>query len=375
MSELASPPPHTADPSLTLGNTPLPANAELQQAVNGAIESLNQDFQLDIDPGGNFQTEPTADQLAQLKDWHEATSTAPNGEEGADIAMPTEGIFTKKMILAKALMPQRDESGNILYLFGKGAGMELALQGEVNGRDKRDIEVPYRTHSDFEIYGAIATNYDQIPHGDRFKAVFGGQEIYPVTETKGLHELPPDFLHKSAEAVDYGGVEFLVPRLELQLVDKFEKANERVERSLRDKTDAEWLASTYDLNGEVVHAAIDDFVISPELAKLPEPTQAAEHNTALLERKLTQTKKRLAEDMPLASDKELTLAAGKDFVLSHFGKNIGVADMMTLVDIETGQLISNSTQLLNETEAQRQATAVSALKAKHGQVDAILQAA
>jgi len=272
-------------------------------------------------------------------------------------------------------MPQRDESGNITYLLGKGAGAELALQGEVDGRNKKMAEVPYRTHSDFEIYGVTTDSYDAIPNSHRFTAVFGGQEIYPVTQTKGLHELPPDYLHETAEVVNYGGVDFLVPSLELQFVDKFEKANETVERRLREKTDAEWLATAYEMDADLVHATIDSYVIAPEVAKFKEPAEVAERNTATLERKLSQTKQRLIEDMPQASDKELGSAVGKDFMLTQFGKNIGVADITALVDGETGQPVNNSVELLSEAETQRQATIASALHAKHGQVDAILQAA
>lgn len=366
MSENA---PHTTpvtDPSLTAGNNL--SNPELGEKVGQVIDYFNNEFGLAIDGSGHLEAEPTTEQLAQLKGWHEATS-----QDG--IIMPDMDTFTAKMVLANALMPQRDESGNITYLFGKGAGAELALQGEVDGRSKKVAEVPYRTHSDFEIYGVTTDSYDAIPNSHRFTAVFGSQEIYPVNQTKGLHELPPDYLHETAEVVNYGGVDFLVPRLELQFVDKFEKANETVERNLREKTDAEWLATTYEMDADLVHATIDSYVIAPELAKFKEPAEVAERNAATLERKLAQTKQRLTEDMPQAGDKELGLAAGKDFMLTQFGKNIGVADMMALVDGETGQLVNNSVQLLNEAETQRQAAIVSALNAKHGQVDAILQAA
>ena len=361
--------PHTnpvIDPSLTAGNNLV--NPEIGEKVSQAIEYFNNEFRFNIDVTGRLEAEPTTEQLTQLRAWHEKTS-----DDG--IIMPDTDTFTAKMVLANALMPQRDESGNITYLFGKGAGAELALQGEVAGRDKKVADVPYRTHSDFEIYGATTDNYDAIPHSARFTAVFGSQEIYPVGNTKGLHDLPPDYLHETAEAVNYGGVDFLVPRLELQFVDKFEKSNETVERRLREKTDAEWLATAYDMDADLIHATIDSFVITPEVAKFQEPTEVAERNSNTLERKLAQTKQRLTEDMPQASDAELGLAAGKDFMLAQFGRNIGVADMTALVDGETGQLANNSNQLLNEAEIQRQAAIVSSLQAKHEQVEAILQAA
>jgi hypothetical protein len=354
-----------ADPSLTAGNDLV--RPELDKQVGQVIEYFNHEFGLGLDEIGNFQAEPTNEQLGRLKDWHEQTS-----KDG--IIMPDMDTFTAKMVLARALMPQRDEGGNITYLFGKGAGAELALQGDVVDRTKRVAEVPYRTHSDFEIYGVATDNYDAIPHGDRFRTVFGGQEIYPVGNTKGLHELPPDYLHQTAETVNFGGLDFLVPRLELQFVDKFEKANEPVERKLRQKTDAEWLASTYEMDQELVHSTIDNYVIAPETAKFQIPTEIAELNNATLARKLDQTKKRLSEDMPRTSDTELGIAASKDFMLAQFGRNISVPDLAGLIDGESGQLVDNSAQLLSEAEIQRQAAVVSALQAKREQVDTLLQA-
>jgi hypothetical protein len=158
-------------------------------------------------------------------------------------------------------MPQRDAAGNITYLFGKGIGAEIALQGEVAGRTKRQQEVPYRTHSDFEIY---AINEQEPPAGfEAFRKVFGSQETYPVAKTKGLSELPPTYLHDTAEEVDLGGVSVLVPKLEVQFVDKLEKGNDRVETRLRGYSDAELLAQTYELDAEEVHGLIDDYVIAP----------------------------------------------------------------------------------------------------------------
>lgn len=366
MAENISHPVPVVDPSLMAGNDLV--KHELGEKVGRVITYFNNEFGLAIDGTGSLESEPTAEQLTQLRGWNEATS-----KDG--IIMPDIDIFTAKMVLANALMPQRDESGKITYLFGKGAGAELALQGEVEGRSKQVTEVPYRTHSDFEIYGATTDSYDAIPHSARFTAVFGSQEIYPVGNTKGLHDLPPDYLHKTAEVVNYGGVDFLVPHLELQFVDKFEKSNETVERRLRDKTDAEWLATAYKLDAGLVHATIDSYVIAPEVAKFQEPIEVAERNAAILERKLAETKMRLSEDMPQASDNELGLAAGNDFMLTQYGRNIGVGDIAAFIDRETGQLVDGSVQLLSEAEIQRQATKAAALHAKHEQVEAILKVA
>lgn len=361
--------PHTnpvINPSLMTGNSL--ANPESNERVGQVIKYFNNEFGLTINSWGQLEAEPTAELLTQLRDWHEATS-----KDG--IIMPDMDSFIAKIVLANALMPQRDESGNVTYLFGKGAGVELALQGKVEGRTKQVTEVPYRAHSDFEIYGVTTDNYDAIPHGSRFTAVFGGQEIYPVTKTKGLRDLPPNYLHETAEVVNYGGVDFLVPRLELQFVDKFQWADPELERYLREKTDAEWLATAYDMDADLIHTIIGSHVIAPQVAKFQEPTEVAKQNNGILERKLAQTKLRLTKDMPQASDVELGLAAGKDIVLAIYGRNIGVADMSVFIDGETGQLVGNSVQLLNEVEAQRQAARLAELYAKHEQVDAILQAA
>lgn len=368
MTEQAPPSSHATDPSLTLGNiTPSP---ELQQKVGQVIEYFNQEFKLDIDPGGNLQTEPTPEQLSGLKDWHQETS-----ENG--IIMPDMDTFTAKTILARALMPQRDENGQIQYLFGKGAGAELSLQGQVAGRDKKYQDVPFRTHSDFEIYATSGDGYSTIPHSDRFRAVFGGQEIRPAAKTKGLSDLPPGYLQQTAETANYGGVDFLVPKLELQFVDKFESTNELVERKLREKTDAEWIAAVYPLDAELIHATIDDFVIAPKTANFQPPAAVAEQNNDILARKLVQRKRWAANEHPQATDKELTEAAKQDPILIQYSQKVGLTavDLEKLIDSNSGLLAPDSVAQLTQTEAQRQAHITEALTAKHQQADTLLQAA
>jgi hypothetical protein len=366
MSKNAPPTTLEIDTSFIVGNDSV--NPELTKNVSQVIDYFNNKFGLTIDGTGRLQDEPSSEQLSELRVWNEATS-----HDG--IIMPDMDTFTAKMVLAHALMPQRDDNGNITYLFGKGAGVELALQGQVEGRSKQVTDVPYRTHSDFEIYGAVTDSYDAIPNSQRFTAVFGGQEIYPATRTKGLHNLPPGYLHETAETVSYGGLDFLVLRLELQFVDKFEKANEAVERRLREKTDVEWLATTYHMDVDLVHLTIDRYVINPEVAKLQEPKEVAERDIVVLERKLAQTKERLTEDMPQANDKELGVAAANDVdsFFANYGCKIGITDMTTFIDTETGHLVVNSVQLLEEVEARRQAAKVEELYAKHRQVGSIIQ--
>jgi len=79
------------DPSLTAGNNL--ANPELGEKVGQVIDYFNNEFGLEIDGSGHLEAEPTTEQLAQLKGWHEATS-----QDG--IIMPDMDTFTAKMVLA-----------------------------------------------------------------------------------------------------------------------------------------------------------------------------------------------------------------------------------------------------------------------------------
>lgn len=108
---------------------------------------------------------------------------------------------------------------------------------------------------------------------------------------------------------------------------------------------------------------------------MQEPKEVAERDIVVLERKLAQTKERLTEDMPQANDKELGVAAANDVdsFFANYGCKIGITDMTTFIDTETGHLVVNSVQLLEEVEARRQAAKVEELYAKHRQVGSIIQ--
>lgn len=60
-----------------------------------------------------------------------------------------------------------------------------------------------------------------MPYPHAFKKVLGAQEFFPLTKTKGLKNLPPDLLHTTAEAVNFGGIEIFIPELELLFLDKY----------------------------------------------------------------------------------------------------------------------------------------------------------
>ncbi len=338
-----------------------------RQSVEHARNYFAQEFGVHIDQQGELTMEPSAEQLAELRDWHERTQ-----QDGLD--MPTIELFAAKVMLARALMPQVNESGQVQYLFGKGVGLELALQGNVTGRPKRLSATPYRTHADFEIYAAQDDHYDAIEHSDRFVSVFGAQEIYPVGNTKGLTALPPDLLHATAETVDFGGITFLVPSLEVQLVDKFEKANLAKERELRGKADAELLATTYELDRDRAHEILNDYVITPEISKLLPPEEIARQNGDVLQLKIEQAKRRLLLHHVSANDAEVNAAIVSDPMVMNAAENRGVTDLASIFNSTSGELRSTAIGVLTQVESARQASLKQTLGAKHEALDALMLA-
>lgn len=217
---------------------------------------------LTIDTDGLISQDLTPEQIDALARWRKETMSG-------SIEMPDEDMFYRKTLLAVSLWRQ-SEGTSTNYLLGKGIGAEVTIRGQVKGRVKRPSHFSYRSHSDFELYG-VDYEHDErgentsgkLVYPDNFKTVFGGQEFFPPTKTKGLREVPPELLHETAETVDLGGVEVLVPELELQFLDKWE-ASGSYHRP--EGTDAEVLARQYDLDHEKIHDYLDRFVIQPEIA-------------------------------------------------------------------------------------------------------------
>lgn len=351
------------DPSLLAPN---PSGLDLKEKVETMIGFFNSEFDLGINEHGDLSSEPTSEQLDALRDWHEDTTDDGN-------IMPDMDTFTAKAVLARALMPQVNEQGEIQYLFGRGAGIELSVQGQVAGRHKRTDDVPYRSHSDFEIYGVEADNYDYIDHSDRFRAVFGGQEIYPVGKTKGLADLPETCLHDTAETVNFGGIEFLVPSLELQFTEKVKSANESKETELRGITDAEVLAQTYDIEGDMVHAAIDDFVVTPAENRLSPPEQEATDLSTIIRRKLNDAKQKAMADNPAADIAALTEVLANDFPLQQFAINKGIPNLDELIDSDTLELLPDTESRLREIIIGVQSSQIQELRTLHVKADEILE--
>lgn len=211
---------------------------------------------LTVESNGLITNEPTEEQLMKLCEWRNQTSDG-------GIEMPTEKIFYEKVLLAVSLYRQQEGAKNT-YLQGKGTGVEIALRGNIKGRTKRPIEFSYRSHSDFELYG-VDYLAGENHYTEPFKRVFGAQETFPVTKTKGLNNIPPTLLHDTAEVVDFGGVQVRVPQLELLFLDKY-FAQEGTPRP--EGCDAELLAKQYVLDRTRTHQYLDQLVIEPAIAQI-----------------------------------------------------------------------------------------------------------
>ncbi|MFA4887193.1 MAG: hypothetical protein WC595_03195 [Candidatus Nanoarchaeia archaeon] len=194
-----------------------------------------------ISPGG----------VSALKDWQTKTSRG-------SIIMPTIIDFYRKVSLAIYLFPQKNKKKEIGYLFGKGIGVEIALQGEVKGRRKR-VRFVCRSHSDFELYNFSCKSYPPA-----FREVFGAQEFYPPTKTKGLENIPNRFMSATAEEVNLGGFKVYIPELELLFLDKLIS---RESTPRKEGYDAVLLAKAYKLDKKKTLAYLEEFYIKWKIKK------------------------------------------------------------------------------------------------------------
>lgn len=172
------------------------------------------DMGLKIGQQGLLSERPSKKDIQKLKIWRQSTM----GEGG--IEMPDEDTFYKKVLLCVSLYRQKDKNGGLIYVLGKGIAAEIALQGTVKDREiMNDSPPPYRSHSDFEIYGAAEQKSGELPYSEAFREIFGAQEY--LTGTKGMRSYPRKLLLKEAEEVDLGGLRLYIPRLEVLYLDKF----------------------------------------------------------------------------------------------------------------------------------------------------------
>lgn len=195
------------------------------------------------------------------------------------IEMPTEEDFFRKVLVAVSLWRQK-KGGNIEYLLGKGAGVEIALQGIVQSRQATETAITYRTHSDFELYSVANTDSAAV-YPENFKRVFGAQEIFPPSRTKALSSIPEGYLEQTAETVNFGGIEVLIPELEILFLDKWLLSGVH---NRPEGTDAEVLAKKYPLNKEKVHDYLERFYVGPAIEALPRVESELEFQLGAIKR-------------------------------------------------------------------------------------------
>ena len=190
---------------------------------------------------------------------------APDG-----ILMPTLDSFYERTNLAVKTQPQE---GKYFFLPGKGWGTEIAIRGQVMGRKKHSRylhTIPYRSHSDFELY-AVPENFS---YTEDFKDLFGSQETYRETQSKmfgrvgnNTNPIPEGYLKKTSEITNLNGNNIKTLNLEFLFADKlisehyeFNKPNNHG----RDISDSACLALLYDLDINKVKKIINDFYIQPQ---------------------------------------------------------------------------------------------------------------
>lgn len=248
--------------------------------------------------------------LDKIKQWNDQT-TLPNG-----VLIPEDyNLFKTKVILAASLFPQITGHTNN-YLFGKGVGVEIAIQGIIKNRTVLDNSTPkVRSHSDFELYGHTTDSVSGLEYPTGFKTIFGAQEIYPNTQTKALKNLPENLLWSTKETVEFEGAELFIPQLEILFLDKFL----RRESTPRDAGyDYELLANKYQLDWELIHEYLDKYYINIEEQRINKAHPKSIENS--LGKIINQAQSTLTEDNKFSIQNLITL------VNSYFiGSNINIS--------------------------------------------------
>lgn len=236
----------------------------------------------------------------------------------------------------------------------------------------------YRSHSDFELYG-VST---ESTYPASFQKVFGNQEVFPPTKTKGLGEIPPGLLHQTAETVDLGGMPVRVPQLELLFLDKF-VAKEGTPRP--EGYDAELLAKQYVLDRDKVHTYLDQLVINPRVEstkariqqELQDHISAIPRNLASIKQKLEKqgvevTPARLVEQLNSRMQSMIEInGENKDISYSGMRLNLWEALSSNQID-EEGKIVDQALlRGLENKASQEEAKITQAYQSRHGEIDAL----
>jgi len=271
----------------------------------------------------------TNEQLNLLVEWEEKT-------QDHGIMMPKIEDFYRSVLVAISLYPQKSEEGKINYLFGKGIGVEIALRGKVQGRNFLETNPEYRSHSDFELY-----DYKGIKYPESFKSVFGSQEIYPPTRTKGLNDIEDGVMDLTHEVVDLDGYEILLPRLELLFLDKFLRKESTPRES---GYDCELLAQKYDLDLNLVNEYLEKYYFNYEFNK---ERSYHEHDESIVARVITKLLKSEIRDVNNIEEAIVSLnELAKTF--QKMNENSTSKIKMYGIDVQTYVPLTSKDVLINE---------------------------
>ncbi|GEM_PF-3622592 len=197
----------------------------------------------------------TPAQIDRLKTWR----NEGRGENGD--AMPTQERFDDNLFLLQSLWPQK-EGGKVHYTLGLDTASEVGFQGRAVGRKKRPVAVPYMSHKKFTCYGVEAASdpndaSKQVPAvPEAVRTIFDDQDYFTPGETAWLRDVPPELMGEQAQEVDYEGLTFFVPPLEVMVVDSLEaegtmKAVE-VDAFEREDFDSGFLMRQYEMDKDKV---------------------------------------------------------------------------------------------------------------------------
>jgi len=234
----------------------------MKNSMNEAIKYF-ESIGIPIKNGFIHSASLTDEHIQLLREWENKT-------EIDGIMMPQLEDFYRSVLVAISLNPQKNEEGKIKYLFGKGIGIEIALRGKVQGRNVFETEPIYRSHSDFELYDAKENIYTQYFHD-----IFGSQEHYPPTETKGLRDIPEGEMDNTHEIVDLDGYEILIPKLEILFLDKFLRKEVTPRES---GYDCELLAKRYDLDKNLVYEYLEKYYFNYKMNEERRTEESTKNN-------------------------------------------------------------------------------------------------
>lgn len=197
----------------------------------------------------------TLEDIKKIRNYHIETS-----KDGVMINSYED--FLNKIMLITKLWPQKEDS-KINYLFGKGLGVELALQGNVIGRKRNNYCYPFRKHNDIVLFDVKINDYEDTKESYDFKEAFGNIEFYSNRETKFLSNIKKDLFDSTYETVVINNHKILIPELELLFLEKY---FDREVISREEGYDYQLLFNEYDLDIDKIINYLEEYYIKPSIS-------------------------------------------------------------------------------------------------------------